>query len=50
MVVSSLHHKKRGGSIAAKIKPSERESLWREQMASDDECRTNRRKPSAYES
>lgn len=36
--------------MAGKIKPSERGSLWREQMASDNERRTNRKKPSAYES
>lgn len=34
--------------MAAKIKPSERDSLWREQMASDNEQRTNRGKLSAY--
>lgn len=47
---SFFDHWRRGGLIAAEIKPSEKESLWREQMASDNERRTNRGKPSGYES
>lgn len=49
MVVSPLDRWKRGGWIALEIKPSEKEPLWREQMASDNKQRTNRRKPSEYE-
>lgn len=39
-----LPYLKRGGRIAAPVQLSERESMWQEQMASDNKQRPNTRK------